>query len=135
MRYKAEVAVLFKLVLAAPLAPLVIANLINPEPWADNLLMYGLSLPVFGAAGLTTFGYYCLNNFQYDFLDFVTYALVGAVGAAAFTMLVDAADDYFSPQGLGWYLTGAGLLCGALFGITFRSIIHERDTARRPIQG
>lgn len=135
MRYKAEVGVLLKLVLAAPLPPLLIANLINPDPWADNLIMYVLFLPVFGAAGLTTLGYYCWNKLINDFVDLVTYALLGAVGAAALTTLVDAADDYFSPPGLGWHLTGVGLLFGALFGITFRSIIHKLVSGKRPNKG
>jgi predicted membrane channel-forming protein YqfA (hemolysin III family) len=126
--------VLLKLVLAAPVAPIVIANLNNPEPWADNLIMYALLLLVFGAAGLTTIGYYYFNNVIHDPLHFVTYALVGAVGAAVFTTLVDAADDYSSPAGLGFYLTGVGLLLGALFGNTFRSLIGL-VTANRPVQG
>lgn len=62
MRYKAGVAVLLNLVVAAPVAPLVIANVNNPEPWADNLLMYVLFLLMFGAAGLTTLGYFYLKT-------------------------------------------------------------------------
>jgi hypothetical protein len=100
----------------------LIANLINLEPWADNLMMYVLLLLVFGAAGLTTLAYSYWNNLTRDLLDFVAYALVGAVGAAAFTTLVDAADDYFSPSGIGWRLPAFGLLSGALFGVAFRSI-------------
>jgi hypothetical protein len=129
MTFKAGSALLLKLVPAAPVVPLVVANLNGAEPWADNLFMYVLSLLVFGAAGLTTLRYFYWNNLIHDAWDTITYGLVGAVGAAGFTTLVDAADAYFTPSGIGWYLTGVAFLLGALFGITFRSLCWRLATS------
>lgn len=113
---------MLKLLMVAPIVPLLISNLINAQPWQDNLIMYVLFLLVFVAAALPSLGYFYWKNLRPDFWDVLIYVAVGAAGAAAFTTLIDAGDAPYNPPGIQGYLTGVGLLFGAFFGGSFRSV-------------
>jgi len=128
IRFKSGALLLLALLLAAPAAPIAVANLNRlvsgqgVEPLADNLIIYALLLLLFGAGAATTLGYFTWRNIRRSNWDVIIYALVAAAGSAALTTLLDVADDYFTPQGSGWFLTGVGLLFGTMFGATFRAL-------------
>lgn len=128
IRFKTGSLLLLMLLLAAPAAPIAVANFHRVtsgkgfEPWADNLIMYVLLLLVFGAAAAAILGFFWWKNLRPRAWDVIAYALVGAAGATSLTTLFDALDSYFSPPGIGWFLPGVGLIFGTIFGATFRGI-------------
>ena len=117
------------LIFATPIVIVVFANIIqairgeNVEPFFDNLAMYVLLLPVLGSAAIVMFAYFRWRGLRPSGLAGVSvYALAGTLGATAFTVFLDAADEYFTPRGVGWALPVTGAVLGVIFGTAFRGI-------------